>query len=417
MTPDLLFHVLLALAAVVVSGRALGLIVARVGQPPVIGEVLAGILLGPSLLGALAPGVETFLFPASARPTLGVIAQLGVILYMFVVGLEFDPSSLRQRAAPYVVTSQASIAVPFALGWGLATVIHPGLSQPGVPFLAFAMFMGVAMSITAFPVLARILTDRGLSKTELGTAALTCAAVDDVTAWCLLAVSVGIARATFADALAVLGLTVVFIAVMVFVARPVAIRLTANADPEPSTGAVTWTLAGLLVSAVLAELIGIHAIFGAFLFGAIVPATSPIAGRLQHERTPVITILFLPAFFAITGLRTEIGLLGSWWDWMICLAIIALATAGKFGGTILAGRLTGMPNRLAARLGILLNTRGLMELVVLNVGLDLGVISPRLFTMMVIMALVTTAMTSPLLELVRPDRREEEEHAEGRAHA
>lgn len=417
MTTELLFHVLLALAAVVVASRTLGLLVARIGQPPVIGEVLAGILLGPSLLGALAPGSEAFLFPASARPTLTVIAQIGVILYMFVVGLEFDPASLRKRAAPYLVTSQASIAVPFALGWALAASIHRELSQPDVPFLAFAMFMGVAMSITAFPVLARILTDRGLSKTELGTAALTCAAVDDVSAWCLLAVSVGIARGTLAAALSVLGLTALFIAVMVFVARPIAIRLTANASPEPSAGAVTWTLAGLLMSAVVAELIGIHAIFGAFLFGAIVPAASPIADKLQHERTPVVTILFLPAFFAITGLRTEIGLLASWWDWMICLVIIALATAGKFGGTILAGRLTGMPNRLAARLGILLNTRGLMELVVLNVGLDLGVISPRLFTMMVIMALVTTAMTTPLLNLVRPDRREDEEHAERPAHA
>ena len=401
MTTDLLFHVLLALAVVVVAGRLLALAVGRIGQPPVIGEVLAGILLGPSLLGAIAPGVEDFLFPVSARPALGVIAQIGVILYMFVVGLEFDPRSLRSRAAPYIVTSQASIAVPFALGWGLAMLIHREFSQPGVPFLAFAMFMGVAMSITAFPVLARILTDRGLSRTELGTAALTCAAVDDVSAWCLLAVTVGVARATLADALVVLALTVGFIALMFFVARPIAVKLTADGDGELSHGAVTWTLAGLLISAVVAELIGIHAIFGAFLFGAIVPAGSARAQRLQHEPTPVVTILFLPAFFAVTGLRTQIGLLSSWTDWAVCLLIIVLATAGKFGGSLIAARLTGMPKRLATRLGILLNTRGLMELVVLNVGRDLGVISPRLFTMMVIMALVTTAMTTPLLDLVR----------------
>jgi Kef-type K+ transport system membrane component KefB len=411
-----LFHVLLALAVVVVASRALGVLLARIGQPPVIGEVLAGIMLGPSLIGAIAPGLEEFLFPASARPTIAVIAQIGVILYMFVVGLEFDPASLRRRAAPYVVISQASIAVPFALGWVLAALSYRDLGQPAVPFLAFAMFMGVAMSITAFPVLARLLTDRGLSRTELGTAALTCAAVNDVSAWCLLAISVGIARATFADALMVVALTLVFIGVMVFVARPIAIRLTARASPEPSPGAVTWTLAGLLISALIAERIGIHAIFGAFLFGAIVPAASPIAMRLQHERTPVVTTLFLPAFFAVTGLRTEIGLLGSWRDWGICLLIILLATAGKFGGTLIAARLTGMPQNLAARLGILLNTRGLMELVVLNVGLDLGVITPRLFTMMVIMALVTTAMTTPLLDLVPPDRREKKQHAERRAH-
>ena len=408
MTADLLFHVLLALAAVVIAGHVLGGALARLGQPPVIGEVVSGILLGPSLLGAVAPGVEAFLFPESARPALGVIAQLGVILYMFVVGLEFEPASLRRRAAPYVVTSQASIAVPFALGCALAAWIYPDLSQPGVPWVAFAMFMGVAMSITAFPVLARILTDRGLSRTELGTAALTCAAVDDVTAWCLLAVTVGIARASLSDALVVVALTVVFIALMVLVARPIAVRLTrASADEDASPGAVTWTLAALLVSALVAEVIGIHAIFGAFLFGAIVPAGSAIARQLRDRRAPVVTILFLPAFFAVTGLRTEIGLLASGRDWAICLGIIALATAGKFGGTYAAARLTGMPKVLAARLGILMNTRGLMELVVLNVGLDLGVISPRLFTMMVIMALVTTAMTTPVLDLIGPDRREQ----------
>jgi Kef-type K+ transport system membrane component KefB len=273
------------------------------------------------------------------------------------------------------------------------------------------------MSITAFPVLARILTDRGLSRTELGTAALTCAATDDVMAWCLLALTVGIARATVSDALVVLALTAGFIAAMFLVVRPIASRLAGPAGAEPSQGAVTWTLAGLLMSAVIAEAIGIHAIFGAFLFGAIVPADSPIARQLMHRRTPIVTILFLPAFFAVTGLRTQIGLLDTWGDWGTCLLIIALATLGKFGGTFAAARLTGMTPRLAARLGILLNTRGLMELVVLNVGLDLGVISPRLFTMMVIMAVVTTAMTTPLLDSVRPDRREQEQDAEGRAHA
>ena len=378
-----------------------------VGQPPVIGEVLSGILLGPSLLGAIAPGVEAYLFPASARPALGVIAQLGVILYMFVVGLEFDAGSLRRRVAPFVFISQASIILPFALGCALAAFIYHELSQPGVSFVAFAMFMGVAMSITAFPVLARILTDRGLSRTELGTAALTCAAVDDVTAWCLLAITVGVARATLADAFVVVALTVAFIAVMFLVARPIALRLTrGGSEGESSQGAVTWTLAALLVSALIAEVIGIHAIFGAFLFGAIVPAGSHVARQLRDHRTPVVTILFLPAFFAVTGLRTEIGLLGSWRDWAICLLIIALAVAGKFGGTFVAARLTGLPKTLAARLGILMNTRGLMELVVLNVGLDLGVISPRLFTMMVIMAIVTTAMTAPLLDLVAEKRRE-----------
>ena len=408
----------LALAVVVIAGHLVGRLMAAIGQPPVIGEVLSGILLGPSLLGRVAPGFEEYLFPISARPTLGVVAQLGIVLYMFVVGLEFDAGSLRRRAAPFVFTSLASIVVPFLLGCGLAVFIYPELSYPSVDHTAFALFMGVAMSVTAFPVLARILTDRGLARTEVGVAALTCAAVNDVTAWCLLAVVVGVARATLGGALVSIVLTVAFMAVMFLVVRPIAARLAGpstraqglrgdtegrgrEAD-EPSQNAVTWTLAGLLVSALVAEQIGIHAILGAFIFGAILPADSPVARQLTHNRTPVVTILFLPAFFALTGLRTEIGLVASGRDWGICLLIIVLATAGKFGGTFVAGRLVGMPSRFAAQLGILMNTRGLMELVVLNVGLDLGVISPSLFTMMVIMALVTTAVTAPLLALFRP---------------
>ena len=419
MSTDLAFHVLLALAVVVIAGHILGRLLAGVGQPPVIGEVLSGILLGPSLLGRLAPGAEQYLFPDAARPALGVVAQLGIVLYMFVVGLEFDAGSLRRRAAPFVFTSQASIAVPFLLGCGLATFIYPESSQPGVAFPAFAMFMGVAMSITAFPVLARILTDRGLTRTELGAAALACAAVDDVTAWCLLAVVVGVARATMGGALVAIALTVAFIAAMFLVGRPIAARLLSGGDTEaPSQETVTWTLAALLLSALVAEEIGIHAIFGAFLFGAILPADSPIARQLTVHRTPIVTILFLPAFFALTGLRTEIGLVSSWHEWAICLVIIALATAGKFGGTFAAGRLVGMPARFAAQLGILMNTRGLMELIVLNVGLDLGVIGPSLFTMMVIMALVTTAMTTPLLDvLVAVESKQDHQEPERRRDA
>jgi Kef-type K+ transport system membrane component KefB len=399
---DLLYHVLLALAVVVIVGHVLGRLVAAIGQPPVIGEVLSGILLGPSLLGRLLPGTESYLFPEDGRPALGVVAQLGVVLYMFVVGLEFDASSLRQRAAPFVFTSLASIAVPFALGLGLSFAIYQSYAPGGVRFLAFALFMGVAMSITAFPVLARILTDRGLSRTKLGLAALTCAAVNDVTAWCLLAVAVGVARATVSGAMFATLLTVAFILIMFVVAAPIAARLVRRQDAgHPSHGAIVWTVAGMLVSAVLAEVIGIHAIFGAFIFGAILPPESPVAQHLALRRTPIVTILFLPAFFALTGLRTEIGLLSGARDWTIGLLVVLLATAGKFGGTVAAARLAGMPWRFAAQLGALMNTRGLMELIVLNVGLDLGVISPRLFTMMVLMAIVTTAMTAPLLDALR----------------
>jgi K+:H+ antiporter len=403
LSADLLFHVLLALGVVVIVGHLLGRLMTAVGQPPVIGEVLSGVLLGPSLLGRVVPATETYLFPESIRPALGVIAQLGVVLYMFAVGLEFDAASLRRRAAPFVFTSLASIAVPFALGCGLAFFIAGAFSPAGVPFLAFALFMGVAMSITAFPVLARILTDRGLSRTDLGVAALTCAAVDDVTAWCLLAVAVGVARATVSGALLATLLTAAFILFMFMVVRPIVVRLIRAHEPSegPSQGAITWTLLGMLASAIAAEVIGIHAIFGAFIFGAILPEDSPVAQRLAVQRTPVVTILFLPAFFALTGLRTELGLLSSPRDWAVCLLVIVLATAGKFGGTLAAGTTAGMPWRFAAQLGVLMNTRGLMELVVLNVGLDLGVLTPSLFTMMVIMAIVTTAMTAPLLDVLR----------------
>jgi Kef-type K+ transport system membrane component KefB len=430
---DLALHVILALVVVVVAGRLVGRLVARIGQPPVIGEVLAGILLGPSLLGRLAPDAADYLFPMSARPALGVIAQLGVILYMFVVGLEFDPASLRKRAAPFIVVSQVSIALPFALGYGLAFALYPAFGPPGVRFVPFALFMGIAMSITAFPVLARILTDRGLSRTKLGVAALTCAAVNDVMGWCLLGVVVGVARASLASAFVSALLAVGFIAFMFVAVRPIVSRLAARngADEDASVGAVTWTLAGMLVSAITAEYIGIHALFGAFVFGAILPSESAVARQLALHRTPVVTILFLPAFFALTGLRTEIGLVSSAAQWAVCAVIIALAIVGKFGGSLIAGRAVGLPWGFAARLGVLMNTRGLMELVVLNVGLDIGVITPTLFTMMVVMAIVTTAMSGPLLDLlgtsraeespagalVVDGRRENRENPEKRAHA
>jgi len=411
---DLSLHVIVALAVVAIASHLTGRLLARFGQPPVVGEVIAGILLGPSLLGRLAPGIETALFPPAARPALGVIAQLGVILYMFVVGLEFDPASLRRRAAPFMVISQVSIVLPFALGSALALLLYGGFSPPGVPLLAFALFVGIAMSITAFPVLARILTDRGLSRSELGIAALSCAAINDVMGWCLLGIVVGVARATMSGALVSALMAVGFIAFMFLVARPIAIRLAGRRDGDAGVDAIGWSLALMLLSAAAAEAIGIHAIFGAFLFGAILPADGALARYLHLSRSPFVTVIFLPAFFALTGLRTEIGLMSTPGQWAACLLVIVLATAGKFGGTFVAARLLGMPWRFAASLGVLMNTRGLMELVVLNVGLDIGVISPVLFAMMVVMAIVTTAMTGPLLAAV-PGRGQDRENRAGHA--
>ena len=354
-----LFHPALAWFVVVAGGRLVGRGVTLVRQPPVIGEMLSGILLGPSLLGAVSPGAEAYLFPASVRPILAQVAHAGVVLYMFLVGLDFDTRLLRQRTLTLAVTSQAAVLVPFALGCGLAAMLPDALVPSGASRPSFILFMGVAMSITAFPVLARILEDRGLTRTELGTVALACAAINDVMAWVLLAVVVGVTRAM------------------------------------PASG-----VPGELVIA--------------FAAGAVVPAGSAFARHLTRWLGGIVMVLLLPAFFALTGLRTELGLVSSARDWLLCGAIVAAATAGKIGGAGVAARSAGRSWRFAVQLGALMNTRGLMELIVLAVGLDAGILSPALFTMMVIMAILTTAMTGPLLDSVaggKGDRQEREERA------
>jgi Kef-type K+ transport system membrane component KefB len=398
---DPLPHVLLALAAVLVTGRLLGLLFRRVGQPPVIGEVVGGILLGPSLLGQVWPEAAAFVMPQEVAPFLGVIAQLGVILYMFLVGLELDLAALRQRARTTMVIAQAGIAVPFLLGAALAVLLYPDLSGGDVPFASFALFLGVATSVTAFPVLARILTDLRMHKTPLGVLALGCAAVGDVTAWCLLAFVVGVAQARVDGAFLVLGLTAAFLAFMFLLVRPLVTRALARCDALPLTpGVIAVVFAALLLSALATQAIGIHAIFGAFLLGAVIPHDSALAQALTHELEDLVTVLLLPAFFAFTGLRTQIGLVAGAEQWLLCGLIIVVATVGKSGGTLLSARLSGLGWRDAAGLGVLMNTRGLMELIVLNIGLDLKVISPVLFAMMVLMALVTTLATAPLLQLL-----------------
>jgi Kef-type K+ transport system membrane component KefB len=399
--PDAVFHLLLALAAVIVTGRLLGRLLRSMGQPSVMGEILAGICLGPSALGRLLPSVAAFILPGPIAPVLNGVAQLGIVLYMFLVGLELNADLMRRRAHATVAISHASIVAPFLLGALLALPLYTRFSTRDVSFTTFALFMGVALAITAFPVLARILADHGISRTDLGVVALTCAAVDDVTAWCLLALAVGVAQATVQDAVLVIVLTVGFVAAVFLVIRPLTIRLIRPVDDRPRTWqAPAMLLVGLLVSALTAEWIGVHAVFGAFLFGAIVPHDSQHARALTGRFKGVVTLVLLPAFFAFTGMRTEIGLVSDASEWLLCGLIILVATAGKLGGTLVAARLTGMGWRDATRLGILMNTRGLMELIVLNIGLDLGVISPTLFTMMVLMALVTTIATTPVLRLL-----------------
>ena len=398
---EVLPHVLLALAVILLAARAVGLVFRRLGQPPVVGEVVAGILLGPSLLGRVSPAALAFLLPPAVAPFLGVIAQVGIILFMFLVGVELDPGLMRNRTQATVAISHASITVPFVLGALLALPLYPRLSTRDVPFTAFALFLGVSMSITAFPVLARILMDRGIQRTRLGVIALTCAAVDDVTAWCLLALVVSVIRAQSGSALVTVLLTAAYIGVLLAVVRPFATRLVRAVDHRGVTKEVmTVVFVALLLSALITEAIGIHAIFGAFVLGVIVPHDSRIARQLRTRLEGLVVVLLLPAFFAFTGLRTQIGLLQGT-GWLLCGVIILVASLGKFGGSAAAARLTGLSWHDAAALGVLMNTRGLVELIVLDIGLDLHVLSPALFAMLVLMALATTMATTPVLALLQ----------------
>jgi Kef-type K+ transport system membrane component KefB len=398
-------HVLIALIVIIATARLVGALFKYIEQPPVIGEVIAGILLGPSLLGHLAPEAAAYLLPPSISPHLNLLAQIGVILFMFLVGLDLDTRHLSQGTHSTIAISHASIVTPFLLGSGLALWLYPRLSSSDVPFTAFALFIGVAMSITAFPVLARILTDRGIHKTPLGTIALTCAAVDDVTAWCLLAFLVGIVQSRLEGAAHTVLLTFAYIGFVIVLVRPLLGRLVKKVEQE---GRLTQSVSAglfvaLLLSALATELIGIHALFGAFLLGAVIPSESRLARELTTRLHDLVVVFLLPAFFAYTGLRTEIGLVHGLNQWLICGAIILVACLGKFGGTAVAARLTGLPWRESSALGILMNTRGLMQLIVLNLGLDLKVLSPTLFAMMVIMAVVTTVMTTPILHFLHAD--------------
>lgn len=395
-------HVLLALVVVILAARATGVLFRLFGQPPVIGEMLAGILLGPSAFGYLAPAASAFLFPASISPMLNIIAQVGVVLFLFLVGLELDTTALKKQAHTSVAVSHVSIVVPFVLGGALALLLYPRLSSSDVPFHAFALFVGVSMSVTAFPVLARILTDTGLMKSPLGVVALACAAVGDVTAWCLLALVVGIAKADTNTAVITVALALAFTAAMLLLVRPRLARWARSfaTDQSVTANAIAVVFVGLLLSAFATESIGIHALFGSFLFGALIPHDSPLARVVVGKLTDVVVVLFLPLFFAFTGLRTQVGLVNGFEQWLLCVLVIAVAIAGKFGGSYAAARFTGLPVRESLALGALMNTRGLMELVVLNVGLDLKIISPTLFAMMVLMALVTTTLTTPVLYLL-----------------
>jgi Kef-type K+ transport system membrane component KefB len=402
---------LVQIVLIIVSGRILAGVCRYFGQPPVVGEIAAGICLGPTIFGRLAPDTFASAFPLESIPSLLALSQLGLVFFMFLVGLEFAPEIVNERRRSVVVISHASIVVPFVLGTALALYLYPRMSDRGVTFTAFALFLGISMSVTAFPVLARILADRGLTHTRLGNTVIACAAVDDVTAWCVLAFVVVIARATAIAPLFVhLAFLVVYMAAMIWVVRPLLRRLAAAAVKRASSEAVLAAVVILvLISATVTELLGIHALFGAFVAGAILPREEKVVEALSKHIRGLTSVVFLPLFFAVTGLRTNVGLVNTTELWMICGLILLVAIAGKLGGALFSARAVGMPWRDAATIGVLMNTRGLMEMVVLNIGLEIGVISRGLFTMIVLMALITTAMTTPLID--RLMRREQEEMA------
>jgi len=399
--------VLVEVLIVIGLSRLIGLAFKSIKQPLVIGEIVAGIMLGPSLFGLIAPHVAANLFPPETVPFLNVLSQVGLIFFMFLIGLELNPKYLSGQLEVAVLTSHVSILVPFSLGTLLALLLYPLVSNASVSFTAFALFLGAAMSITAFPVLARIITENNLQGTRLGTLALTCAAVDDVTAWCVLAVAIAVARTgNIGGAIPTIFESIIYIGFMLTVGRWFLQRL---ATYYRRTGRLSQLLLAVIyiavvASALITELIGIHLIFGAFLLGAAMPKNADLVRELAVKTEDFVLIFLLPIFFAYSGLRTQIGLLNRPELWLLCGLVLLVAIAGKYIGTYVAARFSGITHREASALGWLMNTRGLTELIVLNIGLELGVISPLVFTMLVIMALVTTFMTSPLLEWTYPKR-------------
>jgi Kef-type K+ transport system membrane component KefB len=410
--PEAAFHqnlirplpiLLLQIIVIVITARLFGFLFNKIRQPSVVGEIVAGIVLGPSLLGLLFPGLSAFLFPAASLGNLQFLSQVGLILFMFVIGMELDTAAIGKQAYDAVIISHASIIIPYSLGMGLAYLLYREFAPANISFLSFALFMGIAMSITAFPVLARIIQEKGLSKTNLGALAITCAAADDVTAWCILAVVIAIVKAgSFVSALFTIGIALIYVLVMFFAVRPLLQRLEkkyAGADTVRRP-IIALLFMVLLLSAYTAEVIGIHALFGAFLAGVIMPSPVHFRKMVTDKIEDVSIVLLLPLFFVFTGLRTQIGLLSSVHLWGICGLVIVVAVAGKFGGSALAAGMVGQSRKDSLGIGILMNTRGLMELIVLNIGYDLGILSPEIFAMMVLMALVTTFMTGPALDLI-----------------
>ncbi|MGZ4117122.1 MAG: cation:proton antiporter domain-containing protein, partial [Bacteroidia bacterium] len=394
---------LLQIIVIIITARTFGFLFNKIGQPTVIGEVVAGIFLGPSIMGMWFPQYSEFLFPKASLATLQYFSQIGLMLFMFVVGMELDLKVLKTKAKDAVIISHASIIVPYTLGMCLAYFIYEEFAPANINFLSFSLFMGIAMSITAFPVLARIIQERGMTKTKLGAIAITCAAADDITAWCILAAVIAIVKAgSFSSSLFTIILALGYVFVMLKIVQPFVKKIgEVYSNKETLSLNIVAVIFGiLLISSFITEVIGIHALFGAFIAGVIMPQSFSFRRILTEKVEYVALGLLLPLFFAFSGLRTQIGLLNDSHSWGICALIILIAIVGKFGGSMFAARFVGQSWRDSIAIGALMNTRGLVELIVLNIGYDLGVLSPVVFAMMVLMALITTFMTGPALDLI-----------------
>lgn len=391
------------IVTIILVARLFGWICIKIKQPSVIGEMIAGIVLGPSLVGMYFPEFSAFLFPKESLGNLQFLSQIGLILFMYIVGMELDLSVLRKKAHDAVVISHASIIIPFALGVGLSYFIYREFAPDGIQFTSFALFIAIAMSITAFPVLARIVQERNLQKTKLGTVVITCAAADDITAWCILAAVIAIVKAgSFASSIYVILMAIAYVFLMIKIVRPFLKRIGdlqagKNTINKPMVAIFFLTL---ILSAYTTEVIGIHALFGAFMAGAIMPENTKFRTMFIEKIEDVALVLLLPLFFVFTGLRTQIGLLNDGHLWITAGFIILTAVVGKFAGSTLTAKFLGINWKESLTIGALMNTRGLMELIVLNIGYDLGVLSPEIFAMMVIMALFTTFMTGPALDFI-----------------
>lgn len=408
---DALYHnlthplaiLLVQIITIIFVARFFGWICKKIGQPSVIGEMIAGIVLGPSLVGTLFPEYSALLFPAASLGNLQFLSQIGLILFMYVVGMELDLGVLKNKAKDAVIISHASIIIPFTLGLVLAYFIYENFAPAGVEFASFGLFLGIAMSITAFPVLARIVQERGLHRTRIGALVITCAAADDITAWCILAAVIAIVKAgSFVSSLYIIGLAIGYVLLMLWVVKPFLKRIgdLYSHKENITKPVIAIFFLTLLISSYTTEVIGIHALFGAFMAGAIMPENMRFRSIFIEKVEDVSQVMLLPLFFVFTGLRTQIGLLDDPYLWKVCGLIIAVAVVGKFVGSALTARFVGQNWRDSLTIGALMNTRGLMELIVLNIGYDLGVLSTEIFSMMVIMALATTFMTGPALDLI-----------------